>query len=294
MSPVKTLTLNDGNKIPIIAFGTGSALYGRDATPAGTQALQAGFIHLDSAQMYKNEPTLGRAIAQVDRSSIFITTKLGEVPKGETIRDTLIRSCKDLQVDYVDLFLIHTPKLLSGLRISEAWTQLEELKQEGLAKSIGVSNFRIEDLEELLSQAKVVPAVNQIEYHVYTAKSAAPLLEFHKKHNIVTEAFGGLTPIVRAKGGAVDPILAKIRQRLVEATGDTTITDGQVLLKWLEAKDIVAVTTTSKKERLEEYLATQSLPELTAQEVQEIGEAGGEKHHRHYQMMSHMDATVDN
>jgi diketogulonate reductase-like aldo/keto reductase len=82
----------------------------------------------------------------------------------------------------------------------------------------------------------------QIEYHAYTAKSAQPLLELHHKHGIITEAFGGLTPIVRNKGGPVDPILSKIRQRLAETSGNNSITEGQVILKWLEAKEIVAVT----------------------------------------------------
>jgi diketogulonate reductase-like aldo/keto reductase len=141
---------------------------GRDVSSAGAQALQTGFIHLDSAQMYNNEVTLGKAISEFnDRSKLFITTKLAEIPHSQTIRDTLVRSCRELQVDYVDLFLIHTPKILSGLTINEVWSQLEAMKEEGLAKSIGVSNFRIQDLEELLSKAKVVPAVNQVRKYAH-------------------------------------------------------------------------------------------------------------------------------
>lgn len=130
-----------------------SALYQQDVTHAGSQALEAGFIHLDSAQMYLNEESLGKAISKHDRSKLFITTKLTSIPKGKTLRDTLVRSCKELQVDYVDLFLIHSPKHIGSLSIGEAWALLEEVHKEGLAKSIGVSNFRVKDLEELLTNA---------------------------------------------------------------------------------------------------------------------------------------------
>jgi diketogulonate reductase-like aldo/keto reductase len=139
-----------------------SAFYTQDVTKPGIQALETGFTHLDSAQIYDNEASLGKAITSFDRSKLFITTKLGQIPQGQSIRDTLVRSCKELQVDYVDLFLIHSPKLIGLFTISEAWAQLEELQKEGLAKSIGVSNFPINDLEELLSNAKVVPSVNQV------------------------------------------------------------------------------------------------------------------------------------
>ena len=144
-----------------------SALYRKDASNAGAEALQAGFVHLDSAQMYKNEVSLGKAISQYnDRSKLFITSKLDHIPEGESIRDTVVRTCKELHVDYLDLFLIHTPKILSGLTIPEVWIQLEELKREGLAKSIGVSNFRVYDLEQLLPSAKIIPAVNQVRIYL--------------------------------------------------------------------------------------------------------------------------------
>lgn len=147
-------------------------MYKQDVTGFGTQALQAGLAHLDSAQMYGNEVSLGKAIAQFnDRAKIYVTTKLGQIPSGESIKDTLIRSCKELQVDYVDLFLIHSPKILGGRTIPEAWAEIEALKEAGLAKSIGVSNFRVQDLEELIPKAKIIPAVNQVRIY-------APLSEY--------------------------------------------------------------------------------------------------------------------
>ncbi|KZT32441.1 Aldo/keto reductase [Sistotremastrum suecicum HHB10207 ss-3] len=278
---VPTKTLNDGHAIPIIGFGTGTALYGKAADAAVTQAINVGFRHLDGAQMYKNEDSLGVAISQfAPRSSLFVTTKLGKATP-ETVRELFLDSLKKLQVDYVDLFLIHTPTLIDG-KIKETWAELEKLKEEGLAKSIGVSNFRVKDLQELLAHAKIVPAINQIEFHPYVITQAQRILDFSNKHNIVIESYGGLTSVFRRPGGPVDAVVAKIKQRLVDVSGNSGITDGQVILKWLQAKGIVAVTTSSKKERLEEYLETYNLPDLKSEEVQEIDAAGTSEKFRQF------------
>jgi len=285
-------TLNDGTSIPVLGFGTGGAFFGKAADSAASQAIATGFTHLDTAQAYGNEDSLGRAIIQhPPRSNLYITTKLTYIPKGKTVRDTLIESLQKLQIDYLDLFLIHSPTFVEG-KLKETWEEFEALQKEGLVKSIGVSNFRVGDLEQLLAHAKVIPAVNQIEYHPYTVKSAAPIVEFNTKHGIVTESYGGQTSIVKQPGGPVDPVVAKIKQRLIDTTGNPKITEGQVLLKWLEAKDMVALTTSSKKERLEEYLSAPSLPPLTPEEVAAIDEAGSQSHFRRYQVMKHMDDPV--
>lgn len=158
------ITLNDGRTIPWLGFGTGTALYGKDATNLVTQAITSGLTHLDGAQMYRNEDTLGAAIkaSGKPRSELFITTKLNTTP-GLEVKASLQESLQKLQVDHVDLFLIHSPHpaneqgLLQGL-----WKQMEEVQAAGLATSIGVSNFRVQDLEDILKIAKVVPAVNQV------------------------------------------------------------------------------------------------------------------------------------
>jgi len=227
----------------------------------------------------------------IPRSKIFITTKLAYLPEdeGRSIRDCLVASLKKMNLEYVDLFLIHSPFFLGHNSITEAWKQIEDIQKEGLAKSIGVSNFRVKDLETLLATATVVPAVNQIEYHAFTAKSAEPIVAFHKKHGIVTETYGGLMSL-RRKGSPVDEVVTKVQQRLIETSGNKSISEGQVLLKWLQFKGFVAITTSSKKERLLEYLATPSLPDLTAEEVAEIDAAGfSGEHYRHYKVMKHMD-----
>lgn len=163
-----TITLNDGTKIPWLGYGTGTALYSKDAENAVLQAIQTGVIHLDGAQVYNNEESLGAGIAAAGkpRSELFVTTKLNLIPPGQTVRDTLVASLKKLQTDYVDLFLIHFP-INHETSLPEIWRQFEEIQEEGLAKSIGVSNFRVKDLEEILPSAKVIPSVNQVRYSLF-------------------------------------------------------------------------------------------------------------------------------
>ncbi|KAI0364363.1 Aldo/keto reductase [Pilatotrama ljubarskyi] len=287
--PPLTIPLNDGNRIPWLGFGTGTALLRKDASEAIRNAIEHGVVHLDGAQLYGNEESLGAGIAASGkpRAELFVTTKVVELPEGKTVRDRLMESLAKLRTDYVDLFLLHSPVHLAG-KVRGAWKELEELQKEGLVRSIGVSNFRVKDLEDLLEVANVVPAVNQvcdcllplpIEYHPYVFKATQPLLEFHKKHNILTTSYGGMAPLVHHKGGPVDPVLASIRERLEKDTG-REVTAGQVLGLWLRYQGIPQITTSSKLERVKEYLATESLPDLTAEEVQAINEAGSQVHVR--------------
>ncbi|PCH37991.1 Aldo/keto reductase [Wolfiporia cocos MD-104 SS10] len=278
-----TVPLNDGTQIPWLGFGTGTALFSKDAENAVLTAIASGVAHLDGAQSYGNEDSLGAAIvgSGKPRSSLYVVTKLNTVPAGQTVRDTLVTSLKKLRVDYVDLFLIHSPKNHEG-KLSAVWKEVEALQKEGLAKSIGVSNFRIQDLEEILGNASVVPAVNQIEYHPYVLKASQPLLEYAKSKNILITSYGGLTPIARFPGGPIDSVLSSIAARVSETAGQT-VNQGQVLQLWLRAQNIPAISTSSKESRIKEYLATETLPGLTADEVQAINEAGSKTHHRVFQ-----------
>lgn len=157
--------LNDGNRIPALGFGTGTALYSQDASAFVRQAIKTGVTHLDGAQMYKNEESLGEGIRSSGkpRSELFITTKLHLLNPGQKVRETLVESLGKLGLDYVDLFLIHDPTANQKVAtLAEIWSQFEALKAEGLAKSIGVSNFKVEDLNAILPGAKIIPAVNQV------------------------------------------------------------------------------------------------------------------------------------
>jgi diketogulonate reductase-like aldo/keto reductase len=161
MNPVSAVTLNDGIVVPTLAFGTGTALWHQDAAKQIKNAIEAGFTHIDTAQFYGNEASVhkGIALAGVDRASIFVTTKLW-ASRGRTVKETLQDSLRKLKMDYVDLFLIHEPTAHSDLK--ETWKGMEEVKADGLARSIGVSNFQPEHLELILPEAKVIPSVNQV------------------------------------------------------------------------------------------------------------------------------------
>ncbi|KAF8812139.1 Aldo/keto reductase [Phlegmacium glaucopus] len=195
--------------------------------------------------------------------------------------------------DYVDLFLIHTPEQArKEANFSQLWEDMEKIKQEGLAKSIGVSNFMVEDLKIILETAKVLPSVNKVGAGFYSilmrsnsihmfGKAAEPITKLCQEHGIVIASYGGLTPIVRVQDGPLNPVLASIRERL-EKTRGHTVTTGQVLTKWILAKNAVVVTTTSKVSRIQEFLDVQNVPDLTAEEVKAIEAAGAKLHKRAY------------
>ncbi|KAK0503361.1 NADP-dependent oxidoreductase domain-containing protein [Armillaria luteobubalina] len=266
--------LNDGTTTPWVAFGTGTALYKQDAAEAVRVAIENGVTHLDGAQMYENEDSLGAGIkaSGKPRSELYVTTKLKGLAEGQTIKDTLVISLKKLGLEYVDLFLIHDPTSAKG-QLKAWWKQMEEVKKEGLTKSIGVSNFRVQDLEEVLEVATVIPAVNQIEFHPYVYKAAKPIYTFSQEHKILVASYGGLTPIVRAPGGPLDPVVSAIADRL-------QISPGQVYTKWLIEKGILVVTTSSKAARIRETLKTPDVTDLTAEDIAAIEEAGGKLHKR--------------
>jgi len=263
--PFFDITLNDGYKLPAIAFGSGSVNKGKDIHEYIKQALEAGFSHLDTAQYYRNETSVGRAIREsgLPREDLYVTTKWGF---GD-VQDAISMSLTQLGLKYVDLYLIHGPQVAGNFET--AWRRFESFKKKGLAKSIGVSNFTIEDLQRLLKVAKVKPAVNQIHLHPYNYHEHKTLLELHAKHEIVTEAYGSLAPITTYPGGPLDPTLQRIAKK-------RRIVPSQVIFLWVRAKKAVIVTTSSRKEHLREYMAVGDLDELTEEEVAEIDAQGAQ------------------
>jgi len=258
--------LNSGYSIPSVAYGTGSMGSGQWPIDQITQAFDTGFYHIDTAQLYRNEADVGTAITEfgLERSNIFITTKYSGLNRLDI--PTSIRNSLDyLNTSYVDLYLIHNPKLAVP-DIPTVWAQMEKVQEEGFARSIGVSNFNEKQLEILLSSARIKPAANQIYLHPYIYQQQSPTLEYAAKHDIVIEAYGALTPVTGEPGGPVDAPLNEIATRL-GATAD------QVLLAWIKAKGAVAVTTSSKKTRLLSYLSAGDL-ELSAEDVKAIDAAG--------------------
>ncbi|KAI8994197.1 Aldo/keto reductase [Trametes punicea] len=262
--PFGTVKLNDGNEMPVIAFGTGSKWKGQDVTDYVLQAIEAGFSHIDTAQWYKTEDSVGRAIHEsaLDRSELFITTKWSG---GTSISEAIHNSLDQLGLKQVDLYLIHNPSNVKDME--KDWREFEKIKETGLSKSIGVSNFKLQQLQELMKVAKVKPAVNQILFHPYNYAENKELLEFSAKHGIVTEAYSSLQPITRYPGGPVDKPVNAAAKRL-------NATPVQVLLSWVRSKGVAIVTTSASKEHLEEYLETADLPPLTEEEIAAIDEAG--------------------
>ncbi|KAG6841591.1 hypothetical protein C0991_009347 [Blastosporella zonata] len=259
-----SVKLNDGNEIPAIGFGSGSVNKGRDATDLVCRAIEAGFSHIDTAQAYRNEDGVGEAIREsgLARNEVFVTTKYS----SGVIQDTFSESLDKLGLKYVDLYLIHHPEYVAP-DLEGSWKILEKFKDDGLTKSIGVSNFGVEHLQTIIKIARIKPAVNQIEFHPYTYARNKPLLAYCAKHGIVIEAYSSLAPITKFPGGPVDAPINAAAKRL-------GITSNQVIFAWVKAKGAVIVTTSSKKERLEEYLAVGDLPPLTKEEILAIDEAG--------------------
>jgi len=262
----KDLKLNDGREIPAIGYGTGLIGYDEDAISQIQQGISLGFRHIDTAQAYGNETEAGDALIRsgIERKDVWITTKFSGVP-GLSIRASIEESLKKLGVAYVDLYLIHNVNAIKG-DIAGAWREFELLKKEGLAKSIGVSNFSVDNLKELFRTAEVKPAVNQILLHPYVYSKQKELIEFQNKHNIVTEAYSSLIPIRRQPGGPVDKPVAEIGKRL-------GLAPEQVLLAWVKAKGAVILTTSSKEQRLKGYLAVGDI-DLSAADVEAIDAAG--------------------
>ncbi|THH33950.1 hypothetical protein EUX98_g208 [Antrodiella citrinella] len=274
-----TIPLNDGSKIPWLGFGTGTALYSKDATKSVLAAISAGFVHLDGAQMYANEESLGDAIVQcgLPRSSLWVTTKLNTVPAGKDVRWTLEESLRKLKTDYVDLFLIHNPQQHPDIKAT--WKQMEELKKAGLARSIGVSNFTVKYLKQVFEVATIKPTVIQNEYHPYIVKASEAVKAFAQEHDIVYASYGALSPIFRFPNGPVTPVIERAAKRLSDVRGKP-VTPGQVLQVWLRQQGIIAISTSNKVERLKEYLDVENIPELTGEEMQAIKTEGAKEHHR--------------
>ncbi|KAH7093880.1 Aldo/keto reductase [Auriculariales sp. MPI-PUGE-AT-0066] len=260
--PFPTLALNSGYEIPQIGFGTGTKFRGTDVGGIVSDALAAGFTHLDAAEVYRNEDTVGRVIASVDRSKIFVTSKffLGDVAHN------CANSVQKLGVGYLDLYLVHMPRSIAS-NFADGWKQFEALKRKGLARSIGVSNFTLEQLKTVVESAQIKPAVNQIRLHLYCYQEQKPILDYCAEHNILVQAYNVLTPITQDAGGPLDTPL----RAAADARG---CTPAQVIFLWLLAKHVVILTSSSKRERMDEYLATANFAPLTDIEIRQLEEAG--------------------
>jgi 2,5-diketo-D-gluconate reductase A len=271
MSAIPGITLNDGNTIPQLGFGT-YQIDPEDTAQAVSEALDIGYRHIDTAEMYGNEKEVGQAVRDsgLDRGDIFVTSKLNNgFHEPDDAREAFDTTLSDLGLDYVDLFLIHwpLPTLYDGDFVS-TWKTLEEFQSDGRARSVGVSNFQIEHLERLAAETDTVPAVNQIEVHPYLTNDA--VRGYGQEHGIATEAW---SPI--ARGGVLDdPTIARIAEKVSKAPA-------QVVLRWhVQRGDIVfpkSVTPSRMKENFELFdfeLNPEDIDEITALDQGEDGRTG--------------------
>jgi len=243
MDKVPLLKMNNGLEIPAIGFGTWRVKDGSEAVDAVTQAIKDGYRLIDTARIYGNERSVGKAIAGsgTDRKDLFITTKLWNDDQGyESGLAAFDESMEKLGLDYLDLYLIHWP---GGRDRKGAWKALTKLYKDGRTKSIGVSNYMINHLEELLSESDIVPAVNQVEFHPFLYSQLAPLLDYCAKKGIIVEAYSPL-----AQGHKVDdPTIVKIAQTHGKS-------GAQVMLRWAIQHNTLPIPKSVTPSRIKENL----------------------------------------
>ncbi len=271
MNLVPNLTLNDGHSIPQLGFGVFQIDPAETAEAVGA-ALETGYRHIDTAEMYGNERGVGDAVraSGLDRDEVFITSKLNNgYHRPEDARRAFARTLSELGFGYVDLFLIHwpLPTLYNG-DFAATWRTLEEFRADGRARSIGVSNFQIEHLEKLAAAADVVPAVNQIELHPYLLNDQ--VRAYGAEHGIATEAWSPL-----AEGAVLDDsVIVEIARRLDKSPA-------QVVLRWHIQRDNIvfpkSVTPARIRENFELFdfeLEARDMAAITALDKGEAGRTG--------------------
>jgi diketogulonate reductase-like aldo/keto reductase len=227
--------LADGNEIPLLALGVWQVPDGPECVNAVRWALEAGYRHIDTAQAYGNEESVGRALRDsgVPREDVFITTKF--YPAREDPEAEAQRSLERLGVDQVDLYIIHWPQ--GGP--TWAWPGMEGAQARGYARSIGVSNFSVSELDELLAIAEVRPVVNQVLFNPFAYRRR--LLEACDERNIAIEAY---SPLGTGRHLGDE----RVRQ-IAERVGRTP---AQVLLRWCVQHDLVVLAKSTHRERIEE------------------------------------------
>jgi methylglyoxal/glyoxal reductase len=230
-------TLHNGVKMPWFGLGVYLSEEGQEVINAVIAAIKAGYRSIDTAAFYKNEEGVGQAIKEcgVPREELFITTKVWNTDQGyESTLSAFNESLKKLNLDYIDLYLIHWPV---KEKYKETWKALETLYKEGKVRAIGVCNFQIHHLEDLLADAEIAPMVNQVEYHPRLTQKE--LLAYCQEHNIQLEAW---SPLGRGKmldEPALQELAAKYRK-----------TVAQIILRWDLQAGVVTIPKSVKEQRI--------------------------------------------
>ncbi|MFT7351666.1 MAG: diketogulonate reductase-like aldo/keto reductase [Flavobacterium sp.] len=257
------VNLNDGNKIPLVGFGTYKCTE-EEGIASVKAALNQGYSLLDTASVYGNEEAVGKGIKKSDlaREDVYITTKLWRENLGyQSAKIEFQKSLERLEVDYIDLYLIHWPANEKNYdnwqkANADSWRAMEELQAEGKIKSIGVSNFFEEHLKSLMQTAKVMPAVNQIEFHPGYWQSE--LVTYCKNQNITVESW---SPLARGK------VLEN--ETLIKIAKNHNKSVSQICLRWIIQHEVIVIPKSSTPERIKENIDLFTF-ELSSEEMKQI------------------------
>ncbi|XP_074659148.1 glyoxal reductase-like isoform X1 [Tubulanus polymorphus] len=279
---MSTVKLNTGALMPIIGFGT-FQIKGEAVKNCVKVALETGYRLIDTAEGYGNENEIGNTIEKtlpqipsLKRNQIFLTSKLAPYSQGSaSARNACLNSMKNLGVDYLDLYLIHWPGV-KGLQLDDprnselrkqSWLELEKLHKEGLVKSIGVSNYMINHLQELFTYCTVKPAVNQCEHHPHLNQQK--LIDFCKENDVYLQAYSSL-----GKGEQSlisEPLIREIASRINK-------TPAQVLLRWAVQNGTAVLPKSEKSDRIKENFDVFSF-ELSAEDFEKLNSLHKEVHY---------------
>lgn len=236
----KFMLLSNGVKIPSIGFGTYKSGDDEETAKIIKNALNLGYKMIDTASFYNNEVGIGNGIKEsdIDRKDIFIVTKLWNDDHGyDNTIEAFNKSLNNLQVDYIDLYLIHWPNKLN----SETWRAFEHLYETGKVKAIGVCNFKVEHLEELKKTAKIMPMVNQVEIHPFSTKNN--IINYCKDNNIKVVAW---SPISRGRVLSND-LMIDLSQKYKKSIV-------QIVLRWHMQKGVIPIPKSSNENRIKENI----------------------------------------
>jgi diketogulonate reductase-like aldo/keto reductase len=278
------MPLNNGSgAIPAAGFGTliPDPVVTKQATKA---ALEAGFRHFDAAERYRNEAAVGEAMQEVfatgavRREEVFVTTKLWNTNhRPERVKPALEGSLRRLQIDYADCYIIHTPFAFRpgeeqdprdeqgnviydpGVTLLETWQAMERLVDEGLCRSIGLSDIKLDRLKEIVAAARIKPSAIQVESHPYLPEW--DLLEFCREHGIVIQAFAALGHAMEPRM-LEDPVITSIARRVDK-------TPAQVALAWAVQRGTAFLTTSTNPGRIRQNFEISSLPEDALQQIRD-------------------------
>ena len=249
MTKIPNYTLNNGLEIPVIGFGTWKMEEGKECIDAVSHALKSGYTHIDTAAVYKNEKSVGDAIkaSNMKREDLFITTKVWNTDRGyEETKKALQTSLDKLQMDYVDLYLVHWPVPVDHKdnweKINEeTWRAMEEALEEGKVKAIGVSNFMPHHMDALLKTAKVKPVINQL--YLNPSDAQEEIVNYNKELDILSEAYSPLGSGTIFSVEAIKGMAKKYNKSLA-----------QIVLRWSIQKGFLPIPKSVTPKRIEENL----------------------------------------